>query len=330
MKNLLLVSLAIGPAFLSGCIVIPIGDLLKTPPLEEQTLAAGSGFFFREKIVVLELNGFIGRGGEGLIWSQKNTVAEVRSRLKRIRRDPQVKAVVLRISSTGGEVTASDMIYNDLLKFKKDRKIPIVASIVEHGASGAYYVAMAADRVLAHPTSIVGSIGVMMQNYNVAELLGKIGVEVAPIKSTAQKDLGSPFRPMSDNERAVLQRLVNDLYQRFVEVVKTGRPGLSGDQVQIVTDGRVVSGEAAVRAGLIDDTGYLADAIEVARELAGVSSPTVVHYTRGGGGAAHLFSAYEGSSASGPSRAASPDFELHVSSRSDSSPKLLYLWQPGL
>ena len=101
-------------------------------------------------------------------------------------------------------------------------------------------------------------------------------------------------------------------------------------RLQAIADGRVVSGEAAVGAGLVDGTGYLSDAIEAARELAGVSSPTVVHYTRGGGSASHFFSSYGGPSADGSSRAESPEFELHVTSRSDPSAKLLYLWQPGL
>jgi protease-4 len=328
MRNLMLVC-PVGLALLSGCIVIPIGDLLKTPPLEEQTIAQGRGFFAREKIAVLELNGFIGDGGEGLLWTQKDTVGELRSRLKKIRSDRQVKAVVLRISSAGGEVTASDMIYNDLLRFKEETKIPLVASIVEHGASGAYYIAMAADRVLAHPTAIVGSIGVMMQSYNLAELLGKIGVEVAPVKSADHKDLGSPFRQMSESERAVLQRVVDDLHERFVSVVKRGRPGMSGEQVETIADGRVVSGEAAVGAGLVDGTGYFTDAIEAARELGGISSPTIIHYTRAGAGTS-FFSSYGGPPASGAAAAPVDDFELHVRARHGSSPRFLYLWQPGL
>ncbi len=330
MRNLTLACSMGGLAVLSGCIVIPVGDLLKTPELEEQTLAEGRGFFAREKIAVLELSGFISDGGDGLLWSQKDTVGELRSRLKKIRGDRQVKAVVLRISSAGGEVTASDIIYNDLVRFKDETKIPLVASIVEHGASGAYYVAMAADRVLAHPTAIVGSIGVMMQSFNVAELLVKIGVEVAPVKSADQKDLGSPFRRMEEGERAVLQRVVDDLYARFVDVVKKGRPGLSGEQVETLADGRVVSGAAAVREGLVDGTGYLAEAIEAARELGGISSPTIIHYTRGGGGAAHLFSSYGGPSAAGPATTPDGDFQLHVRARRGSSPRFLYLWQPGL
>lgn len=324
--------LAVGLATLPGCIVIPIGDLLKTPRLEERTLAEGRGFFRKEKIAVLELRGFIGMGSGEFpwTWTRQNMVGEVRSRLKEIRKDSQVKAVVLRISSTGGEVTACDMIHHDLARFKKDTGIPVVASISEHGASGAYYIAMATDRVLAQPTAIVGSIGVMMQSYDLSDLLEKIGVRVAPVKSAEHKDLNSPFRRMSPEEREVLQKLVNDLYERFVGVVDEGRPALGADEVRALADGRVVSGEAAASAGLVDATGYFSDAIEAARELADISSPTIILYSRGGAGAADLLSSFGGQSVAGSAPATAPGFELRVKSRGFRRPELLYLWEPDL
>jgi len=125
--------------FLPGCIVIPVGDLLKGPALGEQVLVKGDGFFSKDKIAIIELDGIItGGDSEGLFGSQENTVSEIKSRLVRARNDDQVRGVVLRISSPGGEVTATDMIHHEVLEFKKTNKIPVVAAILGEGASGGY------------------------------------------------------------------------------------------------------------------------------------------------------------------------------------------------
>ncbi len=309
-----------------GCIVIPIGDLLKPQSLEEHVLVRGRGFLSKEKVAVIEINGMISSDkGFGLISTSHNAVAEMRSRLLKIRSDRQVKAIVLRISSPGGEVTACDLIHRQLLKFKEETGIPIVASIVEQGASGAYYIAMAADRVFTHPTAIVGSIGVILHSFDASDLLASVGVRAVPIKSSDKKDINSLFRPMSADERQVLQDLVDDMYEQFLGVVERGRVNLSADQVRELADGRVFSGIESARLGLADATGYLADAIDSATEMAAISSPTVIHYTRAGSSNTRLEAAFHGQAGD------RQDVELSLRARSlKTSPKLYYVWHPGL
>jgi len=307
-----------------GCIVIPVGDLLKGPPLGEQILIEGAGFFEKEKIALIEIDGLIsGDEGGTVLDPRENTVAETKARLQRARRDPEVKAVVLRISSPGGEVTACDVIHHEILKFKKDTGIPIVASIGDRGASGGYYVAMAADAVFANPTAIVGSIGVILQHFDISELLTKIGVHTDPIKSAEKKDLNSPLRKMTEGERDVLQKIVNDNYERFVEVVVKGRPGLKREEVLSLADGRVVSGTEAASLRLVDKVGYLTDAINEAQERGGIESPTIVHYTRIAKSGANI---YAETNVDSP-RAGG--FRVNLELGAWEGPRLYYLWQPG-
>lgn len=323
MPSARLLLLAFLPA-VTGCVVIPIGDLLKGPALGEQILTEGRGIFAKDKVAVIEIEGMI-RGDESshLLLAHENTVAETRSRFDMVRADPEVKAVVLKIASPGGEVTACDVIHQELLRFKAEKKVPVVACILDHGTSGAYYIAVAADSVIAHPTSVIGSIGVLLDHFDLSGLLEKIGVGVSPIKSGEKKDLNSLFRPMTADEHQLLQKLVNDMYERFVTVVDEGRPALNKDEVRALADGRVVSGVEAASLKLVDGLGYLPDAITVAAKAAGIESPTIVHYTRIARSGANIYSqGMPGSPTAG-------DVNLNVTARLFSTPMLYYLWRPG-
>jgi protease IV len=309
---------------LTGCVVIPIGDLLKGPELSEQVLIEGTGIFGKEKVAIIDVEGVV-RSSESssLLFPEESTLREMKARLDAARYDPEVKAVVLRISSPGGEVTACDILHQEVMRLRRDRKIPVIASILDQGTSGAYYIAAAADRIIAHPTSVVGSIGVILYNLDLSGLLGKIGVTAAPIKSSDKKDLNSPFRPMTPEERAVLQRLVDDLYQRFVTVVDEGRSQLGKEEVLAIADGRVVSGIEAERLKLVDRTGYLSDAIEEAARAAGIETPTVVQYTRIARSGASIYGI-------GPEKPAARELRVSLDAGMLSVPKLYYLWHPGL
>jgi protease-4 len=309
---------------LSGCIIIPVGDLLRGPALREQTLLEGEGFFSKEKIAIIDVDGMIsGTESANLLFPQENVVAETKARLDMARADPEVKAVVLRISSPGGEATSCDIVHHEVKRFKKDSGLPVVACIVDQGTSGAYYVAVAADTIVAHPTAIVGSIGVILNSFDLSGLLSKIGVSTAPVKSAEKKDLNSPFRPMTAEERNILQKLVDDMYQRFVQVVDDGRPDLKKEDVLALADGRVVSGSEAASLKLVDKTGYLSDALEEARSKAGIESPTVVIYTRAAKSGANIYT-----DALVP-RPAARGVQLSLSAEWAQGPKLYYLWQPG-
>lgn len=302
----------------SGCITI---NLLPGPgPLKEEQLS-GSG---TAKMLVVELSGLISsQEGSGLV-PQPNLLAQVKEELSRAAEDDQVKALVLRINSPGGTVTASDILYHEVRVFKEKRKIPVVASIMDVGASGGYYVAAAADKILVHPSSVTGSLGVIMLTMNARGLLEKVGVEATAVTSGPKKDMGSPFRAMTDEERAIFQGVIDSFYERFLTVIREGRPNLTPEQIRKLADGRIYSGEQAKAAGLVDAVGYLDDAIELAKKDAGLTEARVVVYRRPGEYRPNIYARFLGGGG-GLGELASLDLMTMVRG---GTPQFMYLWMP--
>lgn len=302
----------------SGCITI---NLLPGPgPLKEEQLS-GSG---AAKMLVVELSGLISsQEGSGLV-PQPNLLAQVKEELSRAAEDDQVKALVLRINSPGGTVTASDILYHEVRVFKEKRKIPVVASIMDVGASGGYYVAAAADKILVHPSSVTGSLGVIMLTMNARGLLEKVGVEATAVTSGPKKDMGSPFRAMTDEERAIFQGVIDSFYERFLTVIREGRPNLTPEQIRKLADGRIYSGEQAKAAGLVDAVGYLDDAIELAKKDAGLTEARVVVYRRPGEYRPNIYARFLGGGG-GLGELASLDLMAMVRG---GTPQFMYLWMP--
>ena len=201
-----------------------------------------------------------------------------------------MKALIVRINSPGGTITASDVLYHEIRAFKQRRKIPVIAAIMDVGASGGYYAALAADQIFAHPTTITGSIGVIMVTVNAQGLLEKIGVAPLAIKSGPIKDAGSPFRALTDEERAVFQAVIDDMYGRFVRLVVQSRK-IPEERVRSFADGRIYTADQARALGLVDRIGYLDDAVAVARQAAALDSARVVMYHRPREYRANLYSA---------------------------------------
>jgi protease-4 len=209
----------------------------------------------------------------------------VKRQLDRIRDDQSVKAVVLRINSPGGTVTYSDYLYHHVTKLCGERKLPVVVSMGSLCASGGYYIAMAAgdgdgnkEKVLfAEPTTWTGSIGVIIPHYDLSGLLAQWAVEDDSVKSHPLKDMGSPTKSMSDEERAILQALVDSTFGRFKEIVKAGRPQLAANEADLdaVATGQIFTAEQALKLGLVDELGFIEDAIDRAVQLAGKTSDTV-------------------------------------------------------
>jgi protease-4 len=250
-------------------------------------------------------------------------IAGVKEQLTRAAKDENVKAVVLRINTPGGTVTASDIIYHELKTFKAGRKVPIVASIMDLGTSGGYYIAAAADTVLAHPSSVTGSIGVIMLTINARGLLEKVGVEATAVTSGPRKDMGSPFRTMTIEERAIFQGLIDSFYQRFLNIVQEGRSNLHMEQIKRLADGRIYTGEQAKAAGLVDEIGYLEDAIALAKKKAGLTEAKVVMYQRPGEYSNNVYSKLLA-----PSELAGlADLDL-MSFVRGGTPQFMYLWMP--
>lgn len=237
---------------------------LPTPLSERYVAGDATG----PKIAVVEVTGLILDG----------EVEYAIRQLRQARDDATVRAVVLRVDSPGGTVSGSDRIWREV-GLVRDRGKPVVASMGGLAASGGYYVAAAADQVYAEPTTLTGSIGVILEVPVIEGLLEKLGVEFQTIKTGRWKDSPSLFRPMSDEERGRWNRLIDDAYQRFVRVVAQGR-GLPLARVLPVADGRVLTASEALDARLVDAIGYQDDAILHAQRLAGVSSIHVIRYER--------------------------------------------------
>jgi protease-4 len=209
---------------------------------------------------------------DGVILDSRDVIDQ----LERHRTNPGVKAIVLRINSPGGGVSPSQEIHEEVMKTRQVHQKPVVVSMGSLAASGGYYIASAADVIVANPGSITGSIGVLVQIANVSGLLQKIGVRSVVVKSGAHKDLGSPMREMTEAERNILQRLMDDVHDQFVDVVATARR-LDRKTVEELADGRIFSGRQAKSLGLVDQLGNLQDAIDRAATLAGIpDKPKVI------------------------------------------------------
>jgi protease IV len=197
------------------------------------------------------------------------------TRLDKIRKDPLIKAVVLRINTPGGSVGATQEICEEIEKIKQSGK-KVVASMGDVAASGGYYVATTADKIMANPGTITGSIGVIAEMGNVEELFKKIGVKIEVIKSGKHKDIGSPVRQMTQEERKMLQDLINNAYEQFIAAVVKGR-NMPYEKVKQLADGSIYTGQQAKDNGLIDELGNLEDAVKLAGQLAGIKGePNVI------------------------------------------------------
>ncbi|HWP34242.1 MAG TPA: signal peptide peptidase SppA [Thermodesulfobacteriota bacterium] len=310
---------ALAALALAGCVTINLPGG-RRGPLEEVTVR-GEG---PDKILVLDLSGFIlGETRLTLLGLSplENTVERVGEELERAARDPAVKGVVLRINSPGGTVTASDVLYNALRRYKARAGVPVVAALLDVATSGAYYVAMAADEVIAHPTTITGSIGVVYALVSAAGLYDKLGLADQTVKSDRYKDIGSPRRAPTAEERAILQSQIDDLFRRFLATVQAGRPRLSPEQIRSLADGRPYTAQQALAAGLVDAIGYLDDAVEAVQRRAKLPRARVVVYVRPG--AARPTHLYAGTP---PHLPASAAHSWLAQLAGTGGPAFLYLW----
>jgi len=264
--------------------------------LQERVVQRGKGLS-PDKIAIIEVEGMLMnvRAG-GFLQPQENKVSLFTQQMRAAARDPSVKAVVLRVNSPGGTVTASDTMYETVRNFRRVTRKPVIASTQEVAASGGYYVACAADEIVAHPTSVVGSIGVLFQTMEFQGALGKLGVRAESIKSGPLKDMGSPFKALRENEREVMQEMVDEYFERFVAVVTTHRPVKEPHPTQPLPEdyggvysGRVFSGERAVQLGLADRTGRLEDAIKLAKQKGKAPNAKVILYRRPYGYAGSIY-----------------------------------------
>ncbi|MEA1928431.1 MAG: signal peptide peptidase SppA [Candidatus Auribacterota bacterium] len=269
----LLISLASNVALIKG----KAGEITVAGSQERfsEEVISGEG---EGKIVIIPVKGFITFADPRSFWDRESMGEKVEDRLLAAGEDPAVKAVILDIDSPGGSITASDIIYHRVKELGDSGKV-VVASFGDLAASGGYYLACPSDYIVAHPTTITGSIGVIIQSLNLEGLLEKVGIKDVTIKKGKEKDLLSPFREMTIPEREMLQGVVDEMYDRFLEVVSEGR-NLTGDKLEDIAGGRIFTGPQALANGLVDEIGYQDTAIEAARELAGLEEATVIEYRK--------------------------------------------------
>jgi protease IV len=247
----------------------------ESPSLNE-IWSCGSG---DTKVVTVPLKGVILLDGEdGFFGSEAGSAGHALRSIRRATNDEDVQAIILEVDSGGGGITASDVLYRALEEFREGRKgRKVIAIFDDVAASGGYYVAAAADHIIAHPTAITGSIGVLMQSFNVRELSQKLGVKDVTIKSGANKDILNPFNELSQEQRDMLQGIVDQLHSRFVKIVADSR-GLEEEKVRRFADGRIFTADTAVELGLVDEIGYWSDAVAKTAELLKVDNVKVYRY----------------------------------------------------
>jgi protease-4 len=245
------------------------------PALQEITVedgAAGAG-----KIAVIPVQGIIYTDDQ-TEWGT-SMVDDIKNALQTALEDDSVKAVVLAVNSPGGEVTASDIIYHEVLKVQK--KKPVVVAMTSLAASGAYYIACAADWIVANETTFTGSIGVIIQSLNYEGLFDKVGLDAVVFKSGKFKDMLSGSRPMTPEEQAYVESMVMQVYERFLGIVSRARDLPADGLRETFADGRIITGKDAKEAGLVDQLGYVEDAYDKARALADAPDAGVIRYQSG-------------------------------------------------
>jgi len=324
MKSLLISLLfLILPGCMPSFLITPVSS---NQSLREVTVEDGTdgGFLSAgNKIVIIEVEGMLLNAKTGgFLQAQENDVSLFAQQLKKAEKDPAVKAIVLRVNSPGGTVSASDLMYDEVKRFKKLTNKPVVASGQDIVASGAYYVSCSADKIVVQPTSVIGSIGVIFNTFDLTGTMDKIGARTNVIKSGPLKDMGSPFKAMDDNERAVMQGMVNEYYGLFKSIVKSNRK-LDDVTLAAVTDGRVFTGSRSVELHLADQAGLLPDAIQLAKDLSHSPGARVVLYKRpyGYSGSIYAHSQEE------PPKASVTEFNL-IAPRTFLPTGFYYLWNP--
>ena len=222
-------------------------------------------FAYGDKIAIIEIRGVI---------TQSSGIIE---EINQYQEDEGVKAIILRIDSPGGGVGPAQEIHREILKVKSKKKV--VTSMGSVAASGGYYIACASDLIIANPGTITGSIGVIMEFANIEELFKKIGIKGVVLKSGEHKDIGSPFREMTPEEKKIIQGVIDNVHQQFVQAVAKGRK-MEQEKVMQIADGRILTGEQAKQIGLVDQIGNLQDTIDIVAKMAGIEGKPNILYPK--------------------------------------------------
>jgi protease-4 len=272
MKIRFLLTMTVVVAAVTGCSLPQFNLFPQAGPLKEIVLE-GTG---EEKVLVLSIDGTISdQPKEKLLRSRPGMVQEFVSHLKLAEKDPKIKAVLLKVNSPGGPVTASDILYHEISSFKERTGVKLVVSMMNVAASGGYYLSLPADWIMAHPTTVTGSVGVIFMRPGISGFMKKYGFDMNVSKSGESKDMGSPFKGSTKADEAIFQALTDQMADRFYSLVQKHRK-ITPEQMQQVASARIFLAPEAKEIGLVDEIGYLKDAIAKSKSMAGLSADAKV------------------------------------------------------
>lgn len=313
-------------AVISGCSgrSLLITSVSSRRPLVETELSRDSRGA-RDKIALIDVSGVIANAPPRQILSQgEHPVSLLLEQLDKARRDRSVKGVILRINSPGGTVVASELMHDEIVHFRKSGK-PVIAVMMDVAASGGYYIACACDEIVAHPSTVTGSIGVVMRMFDLSGTMNMVGLKSDAIISGSLKDAGSYFRSMRPEERQLFQQIVNEMYERFIDTVVAGRKELDEPAVRLLADGRIFTATQALEAGLIDRIATLREAVEITKRRVGSKRVRLVTY--------HRPLAYRPNYYAQSPYATGGDVNLikldPMHWGNHTTPRFMYLWAPG-
>ena len=290
MRNWIWLVAAIGLASFAGCKLPQVQACVNAKVRPELPTVGNSGPVHgmeievepcaQATIALIDVDGLLlNQDMSGPLTMGENPVSLFTERLDAAANDPSVCAVVIRINSFGGSVTACDMMRYELLRFREQKGIPVVVSLMDVGTAGAYYLASAGDTVLAHPTTITGGVGVILNVYNLTDMLQQQNITPIPVKAGAHIDMGTPIKELDEDKRKLLQAMADEFHERFKSAVTSIRTKIDPkDETNF--DGRVFSATEAHKRGFVDEVGYLDQAIATAKQQAGMSSAVVKMFHR--------------------------------------------------
>ncbi len=265
MRKCISIVAVVGVLFIIGCQAPKIRLFPSAAdPLEEYTLEGEA----KGKVLVIHIRGTISDVPQRqIVTTRPSMVQEVVSQLRKAEKDSNIKAVLLKINSPGGSATATDILYHEIVAFKQKTSAKVVVAMMDVAASGGYYISLPADYILAHPTSVTGSVGVLFLRPDVSGLMTKIGVAVEVNKTGQNKDMGSPFRQATVEEKQIVKNMIDQLGKRFLDRITEHRK-IDQENLQKIASARIFLAEDALKLGMVDQVGYIAEAVSIAKKLA--------------------------------------------------------------
>jgi protease IV len=307
-----------------GEVAVKLPSAVDPGPMVATTVEESPSGDASYRVALIDVDGLIlNQNVEGIYDSGENPVAGFREKLGAAAADPKVVAVVLRIHSPGGGVTACDILADELTRFKAATHKPVVACLMDLAASGAYYLAVGADRIVAHPTTLTGGVGAIFNHVNLEDAMAQLNVRVEPVKSGPLIDMGTVTKPLDPQSREILVEMADGFRQRFLGRIAQQRSVVSDADLKAISDGRIIAAPKALSLHLVDQIGYLPDALGEARRLAGTPGAEVILYHRDGAPARSLYAI-----APKPPRISEALPFSYPGLDRAKLPTFLYLWQP--